>query len=225
MTRKQKDRPAWAQALVQRRTQLGKRQEDVAAAGGYDDEGKEVLTTSNVADVETGRVHLLNVGLGKAVALAKGLEWSWSEMQQATGIDLGIAGLSLAGEGSADVYPLAAALTPHRPGRPVDHEAVTPGIARPLLLRADTDEMVGTSPASIRPGSYLHVDLEKTTPEEGRVYVVTDNDGVHVRLYTPTRFGPAFRAENRAYEDIPAAEAHVVGLVAGVTSDYDPQMN
>ncbi|WP_345468184.1 S24 family peptidase [Deinococcus carri] len=119
---------------------------------------------------------------------------------------------------------MKAALTPDTPGPAVDHEAVMPGIGQPLLLRADTDEMQGTSPASIRPGDYLHIDRKQTTLDEGRVYVITDTDGVHVRLYTTTRLGSVFRAENRQYEDIPANEAHVIGLVAGVTSDYSPQL-
>lgn len=226
VSRQQKDRPAWAQALVKRRMALGKRQEDVAAAGGYDEEGKEVLTTSNVADVETGRVHLLNVGLGKAVALAKGLDWSFSQMQRATGLDLGIADASLVAEGSADVYPLQAALTPDDPGAPIDHHAVAPDVKQPLLLRMDSDEMMGLTAASIRPGEFLHVDRADITPAEGRVYVVTDEDGVHVRMYAQTRLGPVFRAENRSHEDIPASEARVVGVVNTVTSDREPhQLN
>ncbi|WP_234009019.1 S24 family peptidase [Deinococcus sp. NW-56] len=164
------------------------------------------------------------MAIGRVVALARALGWTLAEMQRATGVDLGIAEASTVGEGSADVYPLSAALNPEKPGGAIDHEAVVPGVEQPLLLRADTDEMHGTTPASIRPGDYLHVDRAHTTLEEGRVYVVTDADGPHVRLYTTTRLGAVFRAENRQYEDIPAQEAQVVGLVAGVTSDYNPQL-
>lgn len=136
-----------------------------------------------------------------------------------------MAEVTLVAEGSADVYALTAALTPDQPGPALDHEAIAPGIRKPLLLRADTDEMIGTSPASIRPGSTLHIDQAETTPEEGRVYVLADQDGVHLRIYTMTRLGAVFRAENRTFEDIPAAEARVVGRVVSVASDYDPNLN
>ncbi|MBZ9752765.1 S24 family peptidase [Deinococcus sp. HMF7604] len=132
---------------------------------------------------------------------------------------------TLIGEGTADVYPLTAALTPDNPGAALDHDVVAPGIKKPLLLQADTDEMHGTSPASIRPGSVLHVDRSETSPQEGLVYVITDHEGAHVRLYTPTRLGPVFRAENRQYEDVPAAEAQIIGRVVSVASDYNPNLN
>lgn len=146
-------------------------------------------------------------------------------MQRATGVDLGMVDATLIGEGSADVYPLASALTPDAPGVAVEHELVAPGLKRPMLFRTDTDEMHGTSPASIRPGSTLHVDLADSKPKEGHVYVVTDQDGAHVRLYAVTRLGAVFRADNRAHEDIPASDARVVGRVVSVASDYDPAMN
>lgn len=211
--------PPWALRVKMRRLELGKGQEDIVAEAG------DLMTQGWVSDLERGKVELPNAGFAKVVALARALDWSLAEMQRATGVDLGVMDAELVGMGSADVYPLASALTPDRPGLPVDHDAIIPGIEKPLLLRADSDEMYGTTPASIRPGSILHVDLAKTTPEEGRVYVISDHEGVHLRLYSVTRLGPVFRADNREYEDIPAQEATVIGLVAGVATDYDPALN
>ncbi|MFK7601854.1 helix-turn-helix domain-containing protein [Deinococcus sp. SM5_A1] len=214
-----RDLPTWAVALRVRRIQLGLSQEGVAAASN------DGISQKAVSDLETGNVALNNLALGRVVALARALGWSLSEMQRATGIDLGMVEATLVGEGSADVYPLSAALSPANPGLAVDHEMVTPGVSRPLLLRADTDEMQGTSQASIRPGSSLHVDLDRTDLQEGLVYVIADGEGVHVRLYTTTRLGAGFRAENRVYEDIPASEAQVIGQVMAVTTDYSPDLN
>ncbi|WP_189058660.1 helix-turn-helix domain-containing protein [Deinococcus daejeonensis] len=216
---KAREIPAWATALRVRRTQLGLSQEGVAAAS---DDG---ISQKAVSDLETGRVHLTDMALGRVVALAKALNWSLAEMQRATGVDLGITPVTLVGEGSADVYPLTAALTLDNPGPAIDHELVTPGLKRPLLLRMDSEEMLGVTSASIRPGSTLHIDQADTTPEEGRVYVLTDQDGAHVRLYTTTRLGPVFRAENRTFEDIPATEATIIGRVVSVATDYDPNLN
>lgn len=211
--------PDWAEALRERRVQLGLSQEDIMART------QDAVSQRSISALETGSTPLTSMALGRVVALARALAWTLAELQRATGLDLGISEAALVAESSADVYPLAAALTPGQPGPAIDHEAVTPGIARPLLLRMDSDEMHGTSPASIRPGDYLHLDLNHTTLEEGRVYVVTDAEGAHARLYASTRLGAVFRADNRSYEDIPAAEVQVVGLVVGVTSDYHPQLN
>lgn len=206
-------------ALKLRRVALGLSQDDVAAKSG------DAFSQRLVSDLEVGKTFIGDISITRASALARALGWSLPEMQRATGVDLGVMDAELVGVGSADVYPLSAALTPDRPGLPVDHDAIIPGIEKPLLLRADSDEMYGTTPASIRPGSILHVDLAKTTPEEGRVYVISDHEGVHLRLYSVTRLGPVFRADNREHEDIPAQEATVIGLVAGVATDYDPALN
>lgn len=211
--------PTWATALKVRRVQLGISQEGVA------DLTNGVVSQSTMSALEVGRQELTDLAYMRVVALARALSWSLGEMQRATGVDLGIAEVTLVGEGSADVYPLSAALSPDNPGPAIDHVAVTPGVSRPLLLRADTDEMQGTSRASVRPGSYLHLDLDLTTPAEGLVYVVTDHEGVHLRLYTTTRLGAVFRAENREHEDIPASEAQVIGQVMAVTTDYSPDLN
>lgn len=212
--------PAWALALRMRRVELGNlTQEDIQARS------EDQISQGTVSDLERGKIALDSLNVRRASALARALNWTLAEMQRATGVDLGIMDATLIAEGTADVYPLRAALTPDQPGAPVDHEAVAPGLKRPLLLRADTDEMQGLSPASIRPGSTLHLDLDRTTPEEGRVYVLTDDGGVHLRLYTVTRLGPVFRADNRTHEDIPAQDAHIVGMVVEVATDYHPELN
>lgn len=186
---------------------------------------EEAVSQRSISALETGTTPLTGMAIGRVVALARALDWTLGEMQRATGVDLGMTEATVIGLGMAPVYALTAALTPDQPGLPVDEDLLSPGLTRPLLLRADTDEMLGTTPAAIRPGSILHIDQADTTPQEGKVYVITDHEGVHVRLYTTTRLGAVFRAENREHEDIPAAEAQVVGRVVSVASDYNPNLN
>ena len=211
--------PAWALKLKMRRMELGKGQEEIVAEAG------DIMTQAWVSDVERGKVDLNNAGFRKVVALARALNWSLSDMQRATGIDLGMAEASLVGENSVDVYPLSAALDFDTPGMPVDHVAVAPGIRHPAVLRMDSEEMNGTGSASIRPGDYLHVDLALTEPEEGKVYVLLDQDGVHVRQYAESRLGALFRAEQHQFEPIPAADAQVVGQVVAVSHPLTPLLN
>lgn len=212
-----KPKPAWALAIELRRTKLQLSQEIVAE--------RAEMSQSYYSDVERGDKTLHSLTVGKLLGLARALEWTLGEMQRATGVDLGMTEAAVIGVGMAPVYALTAALTPDQPGLPVDEDLLSPGLTRPLLLRADTDEMLGTTPAAIRPGSILHIDQADTTPQEGKVYVITDHEGVHVRLYTTTRLGAVFRAENREHEDIPATEAQVVGRVVSVASDYNPNLN
>ncbi|MFC6660046.1 S24 family peptidase [Deinococcus multiflagellatus] len=202
-----------------RRLQLGKGQEDIVAEAG------DLMTQGWVSDVERGKVDLRNAGFSKVVALATALGWTLPQLQKETGIDLGIAPLTLVGEGSADVYPMQAARDLENLGLPVSHDAVAPGIKQPLLLQLDSDEMVGTGPASIRPGSVLHIDRAERELSEGRVYVIADEAGVHCRLYAQTRLGAVFRAENRTHEDIPAGDVQVIGKVVTVATDYSPNLN
>ncbi|UFA49619.1 LexA family transcriptional regulator [Deinococcus radiophilus] len=211
--------PEWAIALKLRRVQLGISQEGIADLTGG------VVSQSTMSSLEVGRQHLTDLAYMRVVALARALNWTLSDMQRVTGVDLGMTEATLVGEGSVDVYPLAAALDFDTPGMPVDHVAVAPGIQQPAVLRMDSEEMNGTGSASIRPGDHLHIDLSLTSPEEGKVYVVLDQDGVHVRQYTESRLGAIFRAENHDFEPIPAADAQVVGQVVAVAHPVTPLLN
>ena len=76
--------PDWALVIRARRIRLGYTQEDVQAKSG------DILTQSNISDIERGKVQLENVGLVKALALTRALGWTLLELQKETGIDLGI---------------------------------------------------------------------------------------------------------------------------------------
>ena len=211
--------PDWSAALKQRRMDLELAQEDVVTRAG------DAFSQRTVSALETGATYLGDMSITRVVALARALNWTLSDMQRVTGVDLGMTEATLVGEGSVDVYPLAAALDFDTPGMPVDHVAVAPSIAQPAVLRMDSEEMNGTGSASIRPGDHLHIDLSLTSPEEGKVYVVLDQDGVHVRQYTESRLGAIFRAENHDFEPIPAADAQVVGQVVAVAHPVTPLLN
>ncbi|WP_211238222.1 hypothetical protein, partial [Deinococcus pimensis] len=46
------DVPKWARAIALRRVELGRTQTQLAEDGGQDDQGRDYLTQSNVADAE-----------------------------------------------------------------------------------------------------------------------------------------------------------------------------
>ena len=73
---------------------MGLTQEQIQEKSG------DILTQTNISDIECGRVHLENVGLVKALALTRALEWSLHDLQRETGIDLGV---------DTDTNPLEAA--------------------------------------------------------------------------------------------------------------------
>ncbi|WP_407541458.1 helix-turn-helix transcriptional regulator [Deinococcus radiomollis] len=207
--------PAWARALKLRRVEIGLSQEDVAVASN------DVIQQSTISALEVGKTSLTEVSFVRVVALAKALNWSLVELQRATGVDLGITGLKLASDRSMPVYPLSATAHPEYPGSAVGIEDVPPTTrSNTLIVRADTEEMNGVSPASIRKGEHVYIHLGSTQPTVGYVYAIQSENQVHLRRYEEGRFGPVWVSENRnTYEDIPGSEASILGLVYLVTSD------
>lgn len=100
MPRRNKDhqRPEWARALLLRRMHLDRTQEEVAALGG------DLLSQGTVSDLEQGRINLNRLETPRAVALARGLDWTLFQLQDETGVDLGL-------EASVRAVPLPRDLT------------------------------------------------------------------------------------------------------------------
>lgn len=82
-TRSKREVPAWAAALKARRFELGKSQETVALDSG-------ILNQTTVSELEGGKYELQNLTVARVTGLARGLEWSLAELEEETGIDLGL---------------------------------------------------------------------------------------------------------------------------------------
>lgn len=65
-----------------RRIEIGKRQEDLA----NDAEVSQKL----ISEIERGEQDLLSAGIGRVRNIARALKWSLNELQDATGLDLGV---------------------------------------------------------------------------------------------------------------------------------------
>lgn len=70
------------EALRARRMEIGKRQDDLAS----DAEVSQKL----ISEIERGEQSLLAVGIGRARNIARALNWSLNDLQEATGLDLGV---------------------------------------------------------------------------------------------------------------------------------------
>lgn len=187
---KARDIPAWSIALKVRRSQLGLSQEGVAEAS------RDGISQKAVSDLETGRVHLTDMALSRVIALAQALSWSLADMQQATGVDLGITSAapfaeaeptpvySLQSLGSDSPTPDGFNITPN-PG---------PHPARWMQTFMDGDEM----DPRIRNSESIYFDTSKLTPDKG-VYVIRFGDRAYVRRYTLLPTGPAWTADNPVY--------------------------
>lgn len=70
-------------ALKMRRIELGKSQADVAFDSG-------VLTQTTVSELERGKYGPEDLTAARLAALARGLDWSVRELEQTTGVDLGL---------------------------------------------------------------------------------------------------------------------------------------
>lgn len=74
--------------LRQRRAQICKRQEDVA----NDAEVSQKL----ISELERGEQDLSSVGIGRVSNIARALDWTLNELQEATGLDFGIENIIVA---------------------------------------------------------------------------------------------------------------------------------
>lgn len=210
-----RESPDWARALKLRRVFLGLSQEQLAGATG------EALSQRTVSDLEVARVNLGDLSMTRVVQLARALRWTLLEMQEATGLDLGMANLKKS-EGKLTVaYPLQALVDPTLDPigtiymQPYEHPE------NMQFFIADGDEMVSAQHNAIHPGFSIYFDADQRDLVEGKVYVIIYEGRAHIRKYLSTPIGYAFAPDNLAYPLIPT-NVEVLGrvyLVIGVKDD------
>lgn len=214
--------PAWALSIKMRRLAKGIGQEAAVERGG------DVFTQGWLSDLERGKIDLRQAGFVKVVALARALDWTLGELQEATGIDLGVetARLEFVSDRIALVYPLATASQNDAEALPGAELLRGVHPERFRIFRVDVPDMDASTLTAVRPGEHVYVDLDDTTPQEGHVYVITHDGRPRVRRYAETPFGFAWVADNRDFDPIPPTRADVIGRVYRVTSDrVDPKSN
>lgn len=104
-----------SKALKLRRVELGKSQADVA----FD---SEALTQTTVSELERGKYGPEDLTAARLAALAKGLNWTVSELEHETGLDLGLT--TTVYQGKPEILPVTYdssgqpyAVAPRRPRR------------------------------------------------------------------------------------------------------------
>ena len=200
--------PAWALALKMRRLQLGNlTQEDVQARSG------DLISQGTISDLERGKVSLDSLNVRRAAALARALNWSLAQLQEATGVDLGVPNAEALKTGEpTPVYLLKDLVDPNAQPHGFN---ITPNNGKhPKNWRQtvmDGDEMTD----AIRDGESLYFDLDITQPGSG-VFIITHAGKVYVRRYAVLPSGPAWVAANSAYahQFIPASDD--VGIVGRI---------
>ncbi len=105
--------PAWAVALKMRRAQLGKSQEQVALDSG-------ILNQTTVSELEGGRYEVSNLAIARLAGLARGLDWTLSELEEKLGLDFNLSSLD---EPRA---PASAAFTAKAKGYRIPKQALPP---------------------------------------------------------------------------------------------------
>lgn len=78
--------PAWARALRMRRVELGKSQERVALDSG-------ILNQTTISELEGAKYEVGNLTTARTAGLARGLGWTLAEMEEALGLNFGLAGM------------------------------------------------------------------------------------------------------------------------------------
>jgi len=220
-----KNRPQWALAIAARRASLGLTQEELADRSG-------VLSQKVVSDFENARTDLRETSVPRAAALARALGWSLYELQDATGVDLGLgrnpnSALTVAAVHGVEVFPLAAADNALLPayGHSVMLAPRSDGQPHPPHLRAfvmNSDEMTVLGQRSLHEGDYVVTDLHDQSLNHNDLYVIVRNGQVHVRRFKATEMGRGFYADNVTHDPIPTSGTRIVGRVYRLWSDRAP---
>lgn len=79
----EKTLPKWAIALKLRRVSIGKSQDKVALDSG-------VLNQTTVSELEGARYEIGNLTAGRLAGLARGLDWTLTELERELGVDFGL---------------------------------------------------------------------------------------------------------------------------------------
>lgn len=180
-----RNKPSWAAALEARRRELQRSQEEVASAAE--------IHQSYYSRVERGDQHLTELSHSILLRVARALEWSLPEIQQATGIDLGVGSALLVSRGQPtpvyglqqldepDAVPVGMNLTPYQGKHPPNWRQVV----------AEDGDM---EPA-IRRGESVYIDTDRTEPEAG-VYAVAYRGRVYLRRFKELATGYAWAADD-----------------------------
>ncbi len=206
--------PAWALALKMRRVQLGNlTQEEIQARA------EDVISQGTVSDLERGKITLDSLNVKRASALARALEWTLSDMQRATGVDLGISEAEDTAREATPVYRLQDLTNPKRQPDSTVFVLPNPKVPNPrnyVVALADSDEMASDRSGSIHSGDLLFIDTNDIAGDrENNNYVIEHAGHIHVRRLTKLPNGLAFTADNPAYayKFIPAEQARVLGRI------------
>lgn len=196
--------PPWAKALKLRRINLDKTQEEIAAASG------DVLSQGSVTDLERGRISLDKMETRRVAALAKALDWSLYELQQATGIDLGIDAPSSNVEDAplgvrVRIFPLSEASKPVSQWQAIPDRFVKmlPEEHNPnlkIFFQGEDPDTNGTLYYVLTNEKNLHI---------GQFYLIVHNETALVCEYKPFSNQGIF-VHNGAF--ISPQEAQVIGL-------------
>jgi repressor LexA len=193
--------------IAARRRQLSMTQPQLAEAAG--------VSQPTISEIENGVSELTAIGLGRVVSLARSLQWSLLEIEQATGIDLGLKN-SLKDRPSRTVlaYRIGAnprITDPESQDDPIAHELVEefsrPG-SQVFIVEGD----------SMAPGIYdsnaIYADTHDKTVIDGKVYVVRAKGNGRLlkrARKVGTRF--IFISDNPMYAALERGEVEIIGRV------------
>lgn len=217
-----------SRALKLRRTELGKSQADVA----FD---SEVLTQTTVSELERAKYGPEDLTASRLAALARGLNWTVAELEQATGLNLNLspdppasrpltdaerrggpseAGVQLVNDlHRIPVRGMAAAGSAfYSEDNILDYEYVTADEYRVgmLAVQIEGDSMEPHVPH----GSRVYVDVRLTDPQEGKMFLIhIHGDGFVVKRAKQVGHSWLLLSDNPAYQAFTPDEATVVGQV------------
>jgi transcriptional regulator with XRE-family HTH domain len=195
--------------IAARRDGLGKTQEQMANDAG--------MSQAYYSKIERGGQSLKNLTQGRLEALAKALQWSLVELQEAVGVDLGLVAQpnQPSDQQAVAVRPIALGDRPLPSGAAFVTLRLNPDEQRPglLLLRLQDPEMQGQR---LFAGATLFVDCDDTVLQNKHCYLIEIKNDFKVRRVYHIADIWVFQADQPArglQKPILSTEVRIVGRV------------
>lgn len=186
------------------------------------------MSQSYYSEIERGARPLPTLTHQKLMNLADALGWTLSQMQRATGVDLGLVEVEDMGQAATPIFLLQDLLNQEPQPDAYAFIAPNPNVVTPpsaVAVFADSNEMVSEQRRSIHKDDIVFIDTDDTTPDRpNNVYAIQHEGRVHLRRLSILPSGPAFTADNPqfALNFIPIDQARVLGRAFRIVSDHTP---
>lgn len=195
--------PTWAVVLEKRREIVERSQEEIANDAGF--------SQAYYSKIARGAQGLTKLSQEYLMGLARALKWTLEDMQQATGIDLGVSekpSAVMTGFHMVEVLEASAGMPSTYP---VPDEVWRRGSR---VFKVSGDSMNTGSPDSLQDGEWVLVDKSLNIIQEGKIYCLhIKGNGYTIKRARKLGGTWWLTSDNPKFESFQPDEAEIIGQV------------